>query len=199
MKTKPGPKRQPIEERFAGYLVKGGDDECWGWTGPTNGQGYPTLGRGGKGAGQASARLLAYREAFGCEPDCEVLTTCETTDCLNPRHLILADGSKSKATIRKRFEARVTKAGPDECWLWKLKPGAAGYGQLSMGRGHNPALAHRVAWELTNGPIPDGLLVRQKCGIRLCCNPAHLFLALNAIDSPEASARAVEFWLRSRA
>jgi hypothetical protein len=54
-----------------------------------------------------------------------------------------------------------------------------------------------VAWELANGPIPEGLLVRQRCGNRLCCNPSHLFLALNSLDSPEVSARAVAAWLRS--
>jgi hypothetical protein len=144
-----------------------------------------------------SARALAYRLAVGREPDREVLTTCETTACLNPRYLVLAGGAKSKATLRKRFVERVTKAGTDECCLWTQKPGHAGYGRLSMGRGNNSALAHRVAWEFANGPIPEGLLVRQRCGNRLCCNPSHLFLALNSLDSPEVSPRAVATWLRS--
>lgn len=75
----PGVKRRTVEERFASYLLKAGDDDCWGWTGPTAKNGYPTLGRGGKGAGQVSARIVAYRLAFGTEPDREILTTCETT------------------------------------------------------------------------------------------------------------------------
>jgi hypothetical protein len=191
----PGPKRQPIDARFAAYLLKAGDDECWGWSGPTGKSGYPTIGRGGKGASQISARVVAYRLAFGVEPDREVLTVCDTPCCLNPRHLIRA-GEKPKMTLRKRFEAKVRKAGPGECWLWTDKPIASGYGKLSTGRESSPVLAHRLAWELANGPVPEGLLVRQRCGNRLCCNPAHLFLALNAIDSPEASARAVECWLR---
>lgn len=193
----PGPKRQPIELRFAAYLVMAGDDECWGWTGPVTNGGHPTLGRGGKGAGQTSARIVAYRIKIGGEPDREVLSTCDCKLCLNPRHLVLA-GEKSKATLRKRFEENVEKAGEDECWLWKQKPGAAGYGRLSMGRGASPALAHRVAWELTFGPIPHGVRVRQRCSNRLCCNPAHLFLSLNSLDDPETSARAVEAWLRLR-
>jgi hypothetical protein len=194
----PGIKRRPIEERFADYLVRGGDDECWGWSGPITNKGHPTLGKGGKGAGQVSARIVAYRLACGTVPDREVLTTCETKTCLNPRHLVLA-GEKSQATMQKRFEENVAKAGPDECWSWKQKPGAAGYGRLSMGRGNNPALAHRVAWELAFGAIPEGIRVRQKCGNRLCCNPAHLFLALNSNDDPETSARAVAAWLGLRA
>ena len=194
----PGIKRKFIEDRFAEYLVKAGDDECWGWIGPVTNKGHPTLGRGGKGAGQVSARILAYRIACGTEPNREVLTTCDSRCCLNPRHLVLAGGDKSKATLRERFEARVAKAGPDECWLWKLRPSAAGYGVLSMGRGNNPLLAHRVAWQFAHSPIPEGLFVKQRCGNRLCCNPAHLYLALNPIDGPEISARAVELWLRSR-
>ena len=107
----PGPKRQPIEERFTGYLIKAGDDESWGWTGPVTNKGHPTIGRGGKGAGQMSARTLAYQLAFGTEPDREVLNTCDAKCCLNPRHLVLAGGAKSKATLRKRFDARVAKVG----------------------------------------------------------------------------------------
>ncbi len=145
-----------------------------------------------------SARIVAYRLEFGIEPDREVLTTCDTKICLNPRHLVLA-GQKSRATIRERFEARVAKAGPIEYWLWTMKPGAAGYGVLSMGKGNNPILAHRAAWELAFGAIPEGLRVRQRCGNRLCCNPTHLFLALNANDTPEVSARAVAAWLALRA
>lgn len=193
-----GPKRQPIELRFAAYLVKAGDDECWGWTGPVTKSGHQTLGRGGKGAGQTSARIVAYRIKTGDDPGREVLTTCDCKLCLNPRHLILA-GGKSKATLRKRFEENVRTAGPDECWLWTQKPGAAGYGRLSMGRGNNPALVHRIAWELAFGPIPDGVRVRQRCGNRLCCNPAHLFLSLNSLDDPETSTKAVKAWLALRA
>lgn len=194
----PGPKRQPIEVRFAAYLVKAGDDDCWGWTGPVTNGGHPTLGRGGKGAGQTSARIVAYRIKTGSDPDREVLNTCDNKLCLNPGHLVLA-GEKSKATLRTRFEARVEKAGPDECWLWKQKPTATGYGCLSMGKGKRPAYAHRVAWELAYGPVPEGLFVKQRCSNRLCCNPAHLYLSLNPIDGPEVSARAVKAWLSTRA
>lgn len=194
----PGIKRQPIEVRFAAYLMKGSDDECWDWLGPVTNTGQPTIGKGGKGAGQVSARALAYRLAVGTEPLREVLTTCGKKCCLNPRHLVLAGGAKSKSTLRVRFEAKVRRAGPKECWLWTDNPIASGYGKLSTGRDSSPILAHRLAWRLAHGDIPKGLFVKQRCGNRLCCNPTHLFLALNPIDSPEVSAKAVEIWLLNR-
>jgi hypothetical protein len=40
-----GPKQRPVEERFANNLVKGCEDECWGWTGPTNQYGIPPSAR----------------------------------------------------------------------------------------------------------------------------------------------------------
>ena len=141
---------------------------------------------------------MAYRLTHGIEPNREVLTTCDQKCCLNPRHLVLAGGAKSKATLQVRFESRVEKARPDECWLWKLKPTAAGYGCISMGKGNNPLLAHRVAWQFANGTIPEGLFVKPRCGNRLCCNPAHLYLSLNPIDGPEVSATVMENWLRTR-
>lgn len=70
----------------------------------------------------------------------------------------------------ERFWAKVQKRAEHECWPWLgcvAKP--QGYGRAGK-RGY----AHRLAYEIVHGPIPDGLEVRHACDNRICCNPAHL-------------------------
>lgn len=73
---------------------------------------------------------------------------------------------------------KVDVRGPDECWPWlgSTFGKRGGYGQFMNTRTRVPMKAHRVAWMLTRGVVPDDVDVLHHCDNPPCCNPAHLFL-----------------------
>lgn len=77
------------------------------------------------------------------------------------------------------FWARVNRASKNKCWEWtglvaQGPKNPTPYGVLGWNGKH--ARAHRVAYELANGPIPAGFMVLHRCDNTLCCNPSHLYL-----------------------
>src|SRR5207302_3908832 len=60
------------------------------------------------------------------------------------------------------------------CWIWVGAESSDGYGLTHVDG--KEVRAHRLAWTLVRGPIPDGLSVCHRCDVPPCVNPEHLFL-----------------------
>jgi hypothetical protein len=80
-----------------------------------------------------------------------------------------------------RFWSHIDQAGPipaypaglGPCWVWNHGyRDQFGYGYMALDR--DPIGAHRVAWMLLVGPIPEGLTIDHLCRNTSCVNPEHL-------------------------
>jgi hypothetical protein len=91
-----------------------------------------------------------------------------------------------------RFLAKVDKTGLNECWNWTAGRNLYGYGQFWMdGKQWG---AHRVSYEIYNGPIPTGegyhgTCVCHSCDNPPCVNPAHLFIGTITDNTRDRNAK----------
>ena len=75
---------------------------------------------------------------------------------------------KPRLTDSERFESHCCYVG--DCIVWTGN--AERYGQMSLKS--KPVYAHRFAYALKHGPIPEGLTIDHLCRNKLCVNVAHL-------------------------
>jgi hypothetical protein len=104
--------------------------------------------------------------------------------------------------VMDRFWSKVNKEGPlprrrpelGRCWLWIACRVPGGYGQFYVSK-VGVQFAHRVSYELRNGPIPAGLEIDHLCRNRACVNPEHMEVVttrentLRGISSPSRNAK----------
>ena len=92
--------------------------------------------------------------------------------------------AKPPSDIHSRFWSKVNKTSNiEECWFWTASVNClSGYGQFGIAKGQlgrktaSMQPAHRVAWMLTHGEIPQDMYVCHTCDRPSCVNPSHLFL-----------------------
>lgn len=86
-------------------------------------------------------------------------------------------------TVLERFWSKVDEGDPEDCWLWEGHiQQSRGYGEFFLHkvpgrpRRNVTVLAHRFVYEITHGPIPQGMQIDHVCRVRRCVNPRHLRL-----------------------
>jgi hypothetical protein len=82
------------------------------------------------------------------------------------------------SSLEDRFKSCLSSPDSKGCILWSGAKNQKGYGYISKEGVQRKA--HRVAWEIAHGPIPDGLVVCHKCDVPSCVNIEHLFLGTNS-------------------
>lgn len=180
-----GPRAETLEERFWSKVNK--TPGCWLWEGCIDhAHNYGVFK-------VHNEKMPAHRAAWllthgSLSAELHIVHTCNNSLCVRPDHLI-------QSTAAGKFWLKVRKT--ETCWLWEAGGGL--YGRFRF-RGKTDC-AHRVAWILCRGEIPDGLYVLHHCDVRRCVNPDHLFLGTyqDNVDDMVAKGRHVhgdEQWTR---
>jgi len=155
----------------------------------------------------------------------DLVRVCGNPLCVNPEHIVVGKrgrkGSGSAKVLKERrekeypgqilslddipgfavsrFSESVVVRGENDCWGWSGGISAKGYGRFAfyVGGGKQRHMsAHRMAYLIKHGSIPEGLVLRHSCDNKLCMNPAHLLAGSDAENAADRSLRQPDSWVR---
>jgi hypothetical protein len=117
----------------------------------------------------------------GCGQETKIANkTHASRNQIKDRPMRFVHGHNRRRPYAERFWEKIRVGSADECWPWLAGMGHKGYGHFE---GHT---ASHVAYELTNGPLSDGLIACHTCNNPPCCNPAHLYAGTYADNAHDA-------------
>ena len=169
------PKHMRLRDDFWSNVDKQGEDDCWNWTGPTVGRYGMVCGGPHKGS---PAHRVAWELTNGPLKKCILRRVCQNDLCCNSKHMVVEETD---------YWSKVDVRGPDECWPWTAHTNAFGYGKYRVGK--KLVMAHRMAYELANGPIPEGMFLLHSCDFPGCQNPSHLSIGTKGDNNRDRTAK----------
>ena len=86
-----------------------------------------------------------------------------------------------QAPLLIRFESKIYRNPKTGCWDW-MAWRDHGHGRFHLGP-EGKIYAHRFAYQVWIGPIPNGLGIDHLCRNRACVNPSHLEPVTNRINT----------------
>ena len=90
------------------------------------------------------------------------------------RIFIVSNLNHDFCSVICRFKSAISFGPPDVCWPYIKLRNKDGYGKFTYQC--KEIKAHRFAWALIHGEIPEGMKILHKCDNPPCCNPNHLFM-----------------------